>query len=67
MARGQAYEFIRDIRGTIFGNANRALGRVVMVSVIADRMGLPVSTVTRYLWFAEKYGLVRRACGGYVI
>ena len=67
MARGVCYEFIRDIRGTIFGNCNRAIGRIVMVSTIAERMGLSVTVVNRYLWFAEKYGLTTRKCGGYVI
>lgn len=67
MARRQAYEFIRDIRGCVFGNCNRAIGRVVMVSTIAERMGLLVTVVNRYLWFAEKYGLTKRKAGGYVI
>lgn len=67
MARGACYEFIRDLRGTIFGNCNRASGRVVNTITIADKMGITVDKANRYMWFAEKYGLTTRKCGGYVI
>lgn len=67
MARTVCYEFLRDVRGTIFGNANRKLGRVVKVALIADMMKMSVEKANRYLWFAEKYGLTKRRAGGWII
>lgn len=68
MARTACYEFLRDLRGTVFGNRNRSLaGKVVTITTVATEMNMTVSMASRYLWFAEKYGLIKRKCGGYVI
>ena len=67
MARITCNTFIRNLRIAIFGNCNRASGRVVNTITIADKMGITIDKANRYMWFAAKYGLVTRKCGGYVI
>ena len=67
MARITCNTFIRNLRIAIFSNSNRKTGRVVMTTQIADIMGITVDKANRYMWFAEKYGLTTRKCGGYVI
>lgn len=60
-------EFMRDLRGTIYGNTETENGGIMSTSKIAEHLRITVERATDYLYECLKYGLTDRAEGMWVV
>lgn len=62
-----AKEFMRDLRGTVYGDCNKANQGVMSTGLIADHMRMSVSETQKFLDMCIKYGITERQGGLYVV
>jgi hypothetical protein len=59
--------FIRDIKGTIWGDADAPDGGIMSADMIADYMGMDADVTTNWLYTAAQFGFTDRQGGAWVI
>ena len=62
-----AYEFYRDLCGTVYGSSNKTCGGVMSVGLIADHMRISVEKANEFCNAMIEYGITERQGGMYVI
>ena len=67
MTKNQCKEFMRDLRGIVYGDPNKANGGIMSERLIADHMKISVSKAEQFLWSCAKHGVTERQGGGWVV
>lgn len=67
ITKTQAREFMRDLRGTVYGDPNKANGGIMREGLVADHMKMSIEKANQFLNACIKYGITERQGGAYVI
>lgn len=63
----QAISFMKDVRGTVYGNPNKECGGIMSTEHVAELMGITAEEASEFLWAAVRYELSDRQGGAFVI
>lgn len=67
MTKKQCKNFIADVKGAIWGNANHPDDAIVEAAFIAERLDISLSKANQFLWACARYGITERQGGGWVV
>lgn len=67
ITRQMAYEFMRDLKGTIYGDCNHPDSGIMSAAHVAKLMKMDEAKVSDFLWVAVRNGYSDRQGGGFVV
>ena len=68
ITESMAYEFWRDLMGTLWGNADTKVTHGIMShELVADHMCITHDKANAFLWKCVELGLTDRQGGGFVV